>query len=201
MREWPILSSAWQVQAMMQGAIWGCVVIPGKTWEKVFEAHTEGAKIYLYVRESGYRFDNKTGFCYECQPDDAVDLLYCRKEDTPFDLMTLISKDEVFADSPEMEPPTKCPRWASRFTLAVRDIQCTTFADLTLEQLDSLGLPISTANRLSVGELEARRQQLEIEWDQHHDREGERFEDNPEVFLVSFDVLARNIGPKADDNG
>lgn len=194
MADWPILCSQREVLAMLRGNIAQTVRTPGKTWDAVFAAWRDhmlsstptSDPPYLWVREAGYRVDEKQVFIYEAQTSG--EKLVGRRDN--FGTMMYV---EDFArlgwsvgDLGEMEPPLKCSRWASRFTLYLKDMREIDLQDLTEGDLVAQGY----AGDDVLAEFCQ-------SWEQHHDRDGERWDDNPTVYQIAFEVLNRNIGPKA----
>ena len=198
MPDWPILCSSGEVKAMLEGRISQTVRIPGKTWETVEKAYNESlddssmeGHIYLWVREAGYRVRGKTIFIYETQT--ASDRLEGRREIGMASDVLCENFGHEFAltDLPDMEPPLKCPRWASRFTLFLRELDRIKLHDLDDDDFTSQGLISGDDGRVGSNQ-----HILAHAWEANHDREGQRWEDNPEVIRMSFEIMHRNIGPK-----
>lgn len=185
--DWPFLASLWETEALLQGRMVQARRFPTSTWHKIAEAfQTPDTDVYLWVRESGYRIRDKTVFIYEVQPD--ADALLGRTEgqdsaEPPRDFAGQVAR----VDLPEMEPPIKCPRYASRLTLKLTGIELVNLQTITQRDINELG--IITAK----GEFDFPEQ-----WDANHQEAGKTWADDPEVYALRFDVHHRNIGPKGD---
>ena len=98
-------------------------------------------------------------------------------------------------------PSIHMPRWASRLTLDVYDkrfqrLQDITDADAILEGVTYASGSYGIATEV-VGKLECLasnpRDSFHLLWDSLHDKEGERWDDNPEIVALTFDPLQKNV--------
>lgn len=190
-KDWPFIASLHETEALLRGHQCQARRFPSRTWDTIMEAwrtREHDLQFYLWVREAGYRLNDKTLFVYEIQTTDAR---LARREsqgfaEPPFDA----TKEVALTTLPDMDPPIKCPRWASRMTLHLRDIRLVRLQDMTEQDMNDLGV-VHARGEFSFQE----------HWDAGHndpDKPGRLWDDNPEVYRVEFDVLHRNVGPKSE---
>ncbi|USA40259.1 hypothetical protein NCF86_03635 [Pelagerythrobacter marinus] len=87
------------------------------------------------------------------------------------------------------KPSIHMPRWASRLTLLVTDVRVQRVAEISEEDAIAEGADYSFIRGAAISQ----RRMFELLWNSLHDRPGQRWEDNPWVVAVSFDVKHGNI--------
>lgn len=80
------------------------------------------------------------------------------------------------------------PRWASRLTLRVTDVRFQSLRDISSADIWAEGTPSYCSNRL--GGPFTRWKRL---WNGLHTKPGERWEDNPQIVALTFEVLHGNV--------
>ncbi|WPZ05618.1 hypothetical protein [Pelagerythrobacter marinus] len=86
-------------------------------------------------------------------------------------------------------PSIHMPRWASRLTLLVTDVRVQRVAEISEEDAIAEGAEYSFIRGAAISQ----RRMFELLWNSLHDRPGQRWEDNPWVVAVRFDVKHGNI--------
>jgi len=104
---------------------------------------------------------------------------------------------------PSYKPSIHMPRWASRLTLTVTDVRVQRVAEISEADARAEGLipwseGVCHPTRYSIindpaETWETARDAFAGLWSQLHDKTGERWEDNPWIVAVSFDVKQGNI--------
>ncbi len=142
----------------------------------------------LYVREGLY-CPNDAGWWYRA--DDAPLELARTDPRVPQMVAWAHHKEQNYTPSIHM------PRWASRLTLLVTDVRMQRVAEISEEDARAEGL-IETHEGWAV-DRDGRcwgycaRNSFRLLWNSLHTKPGERWEDNPWVVAVTFDVYRDNI--------
>lgn len=92
------------------------------------------------------------------------------------------------AEKPKWKPSIHMPRWASRITLTVTDVRVQRLQEISIEDAAAEGLLLRDAE---TG-VDPRAWYADL-WDSLHSDDGTRWEDNPWIVAVSFEVELRNI--------
>lgn len=165
MPQYPILMAEAMVWALLEGRKRQSRRIPTATWIKVEREFRRGAPIRLWVREAG-NFRRRGEVLYRADASsEAPTRARIRREWTPSIHM---------------------PRWASRLTLLVTEVRSE-----RLRTIRDADCEVEGATRPGPGA--SWREAFREVWNTYHRRSGERFEDNPEVIVLSFTVSRRNI--------
>lgn len=116
--------------------------------------------------------------------------------------------DERFYPEVQWTPSIHMPRWASRLTLIVEGVrieplQAISEADAQAEGIERIFPTISASdtgpNHFTVGidggnlNAPTAAETYRLLWSMLHDKDGERWEDNPAVLVLTFRVVRGNI--------
>ncbi|CDO37633.1 hypothetical protein [Novosphingobium sp. KN65.2] len=157
----------------------------------------------LYVREAHYfnHYEYADRRAPKERPADLTDeyICYCATED-----------DCEIQNEARWRPSIHMPRWASRMFLAVTDVRVQRLQEISeddaiaegIEPVDYQGdrgwksyetYPDGSPHPHATVPNRLARRSFEELWNSLHTTEGERWDDNPWIVAVSFDVHHRNI--------
>lgn len=114
--------------------------------------------------------------------------------DIPLGVWYRADKDEKPFPHSKWTPSIHMPRWASRLTLTVTDVRVQRLQEISEE--DAIAEGALTATHLpNVGAMSCNqaRQAFADLWNSLHDKPGTRWEDNPWLYALTFDVAPGNI--------
>ena len=127
-----------------------------------------------------------------CEPGD---LLYVRETWRPNHSGDRSRGAQYRADKPAnwrdqtvFKPSIHMPRWASRLTLRVTDVRFQSLRDISSADIWAEGTPSYCSNRLGGPFTRWRRL-----WNGLHNKPGERWEDNPQIVALTFEVIHGNV--------
>lgn len=86
---------------------------------------------------------------------------------------------------PKWKPSLFMQRWASRLTLTVTDVRVERLQDISEADAKAEGVEMIARRNYRDG--------YAVLWNSLHDKPGERWDDNPWVVAISFDVRKGNI--------
>lgn len=107
----------------------------------------------------------------------------------------------------KLRPAIHMPRWASRLTLLVRSVSIEALRSISQGDVISEGAPLDPNHRdetqdgsnpfMCISEhphiTQSPHAWYHRLWDTLHDADGERWEDNPQVVALTFEVISQNV--------
>jgi hypothetical protein len=128
-----------------------------------------------------------------------------RPEELPDDHFSYLATecDAEIVNDLRYRPSIHMPRWASRMWLAVTDVRVQRLQEISVTDVRAEGVKLNEPRQFNMFGMDAEeraahrllcaRLDWEDLWNSLHTAEGERWQDNPWVVAVSFDVHLGNI--------
>lgn len=151
----------------------------------------------LWVRENARAVQSDQGKGVHFLADDALKLLVDSYEaERLWAKMHRYRSTAIVERRAAVVPSIHMPRWASRLTQTVIDVRFEPLQSISSEDAVCEGLTphggMWGVPHLDIWEVDPRDAYRRL-WQALHPKEGERWQDNPEVLVLSFNTILRNI--------
>lgn len=153
-----------------------------RTWWMANVAYAPGDRLYVREAHGFNHYKYAEGKAPTERPDDLPDdhISYLATE-----------SDSEIANELRYRPSIHMPRWASRMWLAVTDVRVQRLQECS--EGDALAEGIDRILYPETGEWGWPQRRYAELWDSLHTAEGERWQDNPWIVAVTFDMHRGNI--------
>lgn len=211
----PIIFSDAMVKALLEGRKTQTRRIPTPMWDKAYQHVKDGGKLALYVREA-WRINSRAS--------DVVSVFYRASNGKGYTEMCEqypVQGKTGLVPTRTWKPSIHMPRWASRITLEVTEIRHERLNDISEEDAfyegaesehyevacgEGYGMGTSYHHGQPFNENEERfdtpKESFRDLWDSLHGKKtGEAWADNPEVYVLSFNVHRCNVGEFVEQGG
>lgn len=182
MKDWPIQMSTAMVQALLDGRKTVTRRVVNAKWKKL-ERASKRIKTALWVQEQAMPL----GVCGTKDQDGKIPKWPEVDEDKKNQLYVLYKATPTRLGDPSYHPAMYLPRWASRITLLIEDVNIELLQDMTEQDAKDEGVemhPDYSCNLMG----------FQILWDELHGHKmNEAWIDNPEVAAITFSVVQENI--------
>lgn len=176
--------------------------IPSDKWRRIYEHFLAGEQVLLWCRYDHYK--DRTPHCgTETIWDEFTKELHFEgKEWTAY-------RNDILRHKWDKERPGRLPRWASGFTCEVTNIRTDILSRISGKEAIQEGVGVNengTGEDSIVREGQLPGGMMAISmfkelWDSIHNKDGERFADNPLVYVIEYNFIKTNVNKIAKGDG